>query len=170
MLRFKCSILRLPPSYNAIVQTTRFLLLQISSTYPHVTPPGRYYATVISEVSDPLRSMYSFLVCGVGMTTHHMVNNRRRPHRIPIVPAGPRIVWTIARAVNAPRKEDMIPRKRISRDGTRRGEARHGSPKSSTSFLSAFIYSEMGRLTVVVKTIVALSGVPIRCLSTQYTL
>lgn len=72
------------------------------------------------------------------MTTHHIVNNRRSPHKIPIVPAGPRIVWTIALAVNAPMKEAMMPKKRISRDGTRRGEARHGSPNNSTNYSSAY--------------------------------
>jgi hypothetical protein len=71
------------------------------------------------------------------MTTHHIVNSNRSPHKIPIVPAGPRIVWTIALAVNAPMKEAMIPKNRMSRDGTRRGEARHGSPNSSTSYSSA---------------------------------
>jgi hypothetical protein len=72
------------------------------------------------------------------MTTHHIVNSRRSPHKIPIVPAGPRIVWTIALAVNAPMKEAMMPKKRISRDGTRRGEARHGSPNNSTNYSSAY--------------------------------
>lgn len=78
----------------------------------------------------------SYLSVGMGMTIHQMVNNRRRPQRIPIVPGGPRTVWTIALATKAPRKEDMIPKNRISRDGTRRGEARHGSPNSSTSYRS----------------------------------
>jgi len=68
------------------------------------------------------------------MTIHHIVNSRRSPHKIPIVPAGPRIVWTIALAVKAPRKEAMMPKNRISRDGTRRGEARHGSPNNSTNY------------------------------------
>ena len=103
------------------------------------------------------------------MTSHHIVNNRRRPHNIPIVPGGPRSVWMIARATKAPRKEDMMPMNRISRDGTRRGEARHGSPNSSTSYIKVsvvhiYVTREIReRLTVVVRTIVAFRGVPIRC-------
>lgn len=102
------------------------------------------------------------------MTTHQIVNNKRRPHNIPIVPDGPRTVWMIARATNAPRKEDMIPMNRISREGTRRGEARHGSPNSSTiytnlSMILLYVRAMRRALTVVVRTIVAFKGVPIRC-------
>lgn len=129
---FPLFYLRLRSSCHECPRATRFLLLL---QYIYLLSPNNY-DSVISEVSDPLRSRSSFLVWGVGITIHHIVNNRRSPHKIPIVPAGPSTVWTIARAVNAPRKEDMMPRNRISRDGTRRGEARHGSPNSSTSFWS----------------------------------
>jgi hypothetical protein len=78
------------------------------------------------------------------MTTHHIVNSRRSPHKIPIVPAGPRIVWTIALAVKAPMKEAMIPKNRISRDGTRRGEAKHGSPNNSTNCSSVYACGVFG--------------------------
>lgn len=94
------------------------------------------------QISDPIvrhalhreeASLDSYSFRGSGMTTHQMASSKRRPHRMPMVPAGARIVWTIARATKAPRKDDMMPAKRMSREGTRRGEARQGSPNSSTS-------------------------------------
>lgn len=159
-------ILRYNMYKGVLVASPRSILLAISIDCPlDISAQASLLAVLL-----PL-SLLSNLSGGAGMSTHQRVNSSRKPPSIPIVPAGPSTVWTMARATKAPRKEDMIPAARMSREGTRRGEARQGSPNNSTSCSAGqhnVGYKDKGRpmrlsrLTVVVNTIVALRGVPTR--------